>query len=96
MLSFKIKEGALQEMNITGTLEEISADVCCMIFVIYQKIKDGNKRLARIFKESLEQAFRDGIIFMSVEERDNFAKNEMKARKQELKEMLKGIIDDDD
>lgn len=96
MLSFKIKEGALQEMNITGSLEEISADVCCMIFVIYQKIKDGNKRLARIFKESLEQAFRDGIIFMSAEERDNFAKNEDKKRKQELKEMLKGIIDDDD
>ena len=96
MLSFKIKEGVLQKVHITGTLGEISSDVCCMIFVIYRRIKDENERSARIFKESLEQAFRDGIIFMSAEERDNFAKNEYKKREQELKEMLKGIIDDDD
>ena len=70
MLAFEFDNGKISKLSIVGGLQDIAAETTWMLYVIYSTIKKNNKQAGEIFKECLESAIKDGIIFCDNNERE--------------------------
>ena len=70
MLAFEIDNGKLSKLSIVGGLQDIAAETTYMLYVIYSKIKKSSKEAGETFKECLEMAIKDGIVFCDDDERE--------------------------
>ena len=70
MLAFEFDKGKLMKLSIVGGLQDIVAETTFMLYEIYSIIKKDNKKAGEIFKECLESAIKDGIIFCDNDERE--------------------------
>lgn len=88
MLAFEFDEGKLGKLTVVGGLQDIVADTTCMLYVIYSAIKKSNKQAGETFKECLEAAIKDGIIFCDDDEREKIFE---KTKKETDKDFAKEI-----
>ena len=88
MLAFEFDDGKLGKLTIVGGLQDIVAETTCMLYVIYSKIKKSNKQAGEMFKECLEMAIKDGIIFCDDDEREKILE---KTKKETDKDFAKEI-----
>lgn len=70
MLAFEFDNGKLSKLSIVGGLQDIAAETTYMLYTIYSTIKKNNKKAGEIFKECMESAIKDGIIFCDDDERE--------------------------
>lgn len=94
MVSIKVDECKVCELEIVGDLDIITSEVAFAIGLIYEQIKKNNEEAAEQFREGLESAFEDGFLFMSDKERDEFLKERTKKMtRRELREAEKRVKD---
>lgn len=94
MVSIKVDECKVCELEIVGDLDIITSKVAFAIGLIYEQIKKNNEEAAEQFREGLESAFEDGFLFMSDKERDEFLKERTKKMtRRELREAEKRVKD---
>ena len=63
MVSFTINEEKVEEMAIVGDLPTTCSEVVCMLYVIYKAISKSHEEAGEMFKEYVESAIKDGIVF---------------------------------
>ena len=63
MVSFTINEEKVEEMAIVGDLQTTFSEVGCMLYVIYKAISKSSETAGEMFKEYIESAIKDGIVF---------------------------------
>lgn len=88
MLAFEFDKGKLRELSIVGGLQDIAAETTCMLYMIYSAIKKNNKKAGEIFKECLESAIKDGIIFCDDDELEKILE---KTKKENDRDFFKEI-----
>lgn len=88
MLAFEFDDGKLGKLTIVGGLQDIIAETTCMLYVIYSTIKKSSKQAGEMFKEYLEMAIKDGIIFCDDDEREKILE---KTKKENDKDFSKEI-----
>lgn len=95
MLAFEFDKGKLRELSIVGGLQDIAVETTCMLYEIYSAIKKNNKKAGEIFKECLESAIKDGIVFCDDDEREKiFEKMKKETDKdfaKEIEQLLKEL-----
>ena len=69
MVSFTINEGKAEKMAIVGDLQTTCSEVFCTLYVIYKAISKSNEEAGEMFKEYIESAIKDGIVFCDEDER---------------------------
>lgn len=88
MLAFEFDEGNLKKLTIVGGLQDIAAETTFMLYVIYSTIKKNNKKAGEMFKECLESAIKDGIVFCDDDEREKIFE---KTKKENDRDFFKEI-----
>lgn len=68
MVSFTINKGKVEKLAVFGDLEMTVSEVACMLHVIYKTIRKSSEEYAEEFKEYIESAIEDGIVFVDVDE----------------------------
>lgn len=68
MVSFTISEGKVEKMAIVGDLRTTSSEVLCMLYVIYKEISKSREEAGEMFKEFIESAIKDGVVFFDEDE----------------------------
>ena len=95
MVSFTIREGKVEEMAIVGDLHTISSEVVCMLYVIYKAISESSEEAGEMFKEYIESAIKDGVVFCDEDEREKIiekkAKEKAKDVTAEIEQLLREI-----
>lgn len=93
MLAFEFDDGKLGKLTIVGGLQDIVAETTCMLYVIYSKIKKSNKQAGEMFKECLEMAIKDGIIFCDDDEREKIFEEKRKEKNltKEIEQLLQEL-----
>lgn len=93
MLAFEIDDGKFGKLTIVGGLQDIVAETTCMLYVIYSKIKKSNKQAGEMFKECLEMAIKDGIIFCDDDEREKIFEEKKKENNltKEIEQLLQEL-----
>ena len=95
MLAFEFDEGNLKKLTIVGGLQDIAAETTFMLYVIYSTIKKNNKKAGEMFKECLESAIKDGIVFCDDDEREKIFEKTKKENDRdffkELEQMLQEL-----
>lgn len=93
MLAFEFDNGKLSKLSIVGGLQDIAAETTCMLYVIYSKIKKSNKQAGEIFKECLEMAIKDGIVFCDDDEREKIFEEKKKEKDltKEIEQLLQEL-----
>lgn len=93
MLAFEIDEGNLGKLTIVGGLQDLVTEATCILYVIYSKIKKSNKQAGEIFKECLEMAIKDGIVFCDDDEREKILEKKKKEKNltKEIEQMLQEL-----
>lgn len=81
MLAFEFDEGNLKKLTIVGGLQDIAAETTFMLYVIYSTIKKNNKKAGEMFKECLESAIKDGIVFCDDDEREKIFEKTKKRKR---------------
>lgn len=87
MYKIKIDKDKLLELEITGNLATITAEVLSSVMVVYQKLKKSNSFAAKQFKENVAEAIKSGFIF----EDEEGQKDILKQRQQQLDELKKAL-----
>lgn len=80
MVSFTISEGKVEEMAIVGDLQTTCSEVVCMLHVIYKAISKSHKEAGEMFKEFIESAIKDRIVFCDEDEREKIIEKRAKRR----------------
>lgn len=88
MVSFTIMEGKVERLAVFGDLGTTVSEVVCMLYVIYKAIKKNSEKAAESFKECIESAIEDGIVFADVDEREEII---AKIKKEKGKDLTKEI-----
>lgn len=93
MLAFEFDDGKLGKLAIVGGLQDIVAETTCMLYVIYSTIKKSNKQAGETFKEYLEMAIKDGIIFCDDDEREKIFEEKKKEKNltKEIEQLLREL-----
>lgn len=93
MLAFEFDDGKLGKLTIVGGLRDIVAETACMLYVIYSNIKKSNKQAGEAFKECLEMAIKDGIIFCDDDEREKIFEEKKKEKNltKEIEQLLQEL-----
>lgn len=93
MLAFEFDNGKLSKLSIVGGLQDIAAETTCMLYAIYSKIKKSNKQAGEIFKECLEMAIKDGIVFCDDDEREKIFEEKKKEKNltKEIEQLLQEL-----
>ena len=69
MVSFTIDKGEVEKLAVFGDLETTVSEVVCVLYVIYKAIEKNSEKAAEAFKEYIESAIKDGIVFCDEDER---------------------------
>ena len=95
MVSFTISEGKVEKMAIVGDLSTTCSEVVCMLYVIYKAISKSHEEAGEMFKEYVESAIKDRIVFCDEDERkkiiEKIAKEKDKDVTAEIKQLLREI-----
>lgn len=91
MLAFEFDEGNLKKLTIVGGLQDIAAETTFMLYVIYSTIKKNNKKAGEMFKECLESAIKDGIVFCDDDEREKILEKNDRDFFKEIEQMLQEL-----
>ena len=97
-------ENGIVNVEIGGTGAETTANLCCLIRQMYNAMKEENEEIAEGFKQTLEEIFKSGELFMTDEElekRAEVVKKEKAKRlkdelRKDLKDFLKDLLKDED
>lgn len=93
MLAFEFDKGNLEKLTIVGSLQDIASETTYMLYEIYSKIKKSNKQAGEIFKECLEMAIKDGIVFCDDDEREKIFEEKKKEKNltKEIEQLLQEL-----
>ena len=91
MLAFEFDERNLKKLTIVGGLQDIAAETTFMLYVIYSTIKKNNKKAGEMFKECLESAIKDGIVFCADDEREKIREENDRDFFKEIEQMLQEL-----
>lgn len=91
MIKYNIdnKNGVLNaELEVKGDVATITADVILLVSEIYSDMKAKNPDSAKDFKEYITMAIKDGVVFVSEEERKDIIKKKCEEIKAQLVEKV--------
>ena len=88
MYKIKVDKDILLELEISGDLTTITAEVLASVMIVYQKLKQTDRLAAKQFKENVEGAMKSGIVFEDEEGQKDILKQQLDDLKNELLEML--------
>ena len=93
MLAFEFDKGNLLKLTIVGGLQDIAAETTFMLYAIYSAIKKNDKKAGEIFKECLEMAIKDGIVFCDDDEREKIFEEKKKEKNltKEIEQLLQEL-----
>lgn len=93
MVSFTINEGEVENLDIFGDLKTTVFEVVCMLYVIYKAIKKNSAEAAEAFKECIESAIKDGIVFCDEDERKEIIEKTEKEKNltEEIEQLLQEL-----
>ena len=92
MVSFTIREGKVEKLAIFGDLETTVTEVACMLYVIYKAIEKSSAETAKTFKEYIESAIKDGIVFSDDDERKEIIAKMEKEKEKNLTEEIEQLL----
>lgn len=58
MYKIKVDNGMLLELEPSGNLTTITAEVLTSVMIVYQKLKQSDRAAAKRFKENIEDAIK--------------------------------------
>lgn len=87
MYEIKITNGKLDKLSIVGDLNTICAEVISSIGIVWDKIKEHDKKAANVFKTIVTAAFKDDVMFCeSKDDEDDALLKMLQARIKEFDE----------
>lgn len=92
MVSFTISKGKVEKLAVFGDLETTVSEVTCMLYVIYKAIEKKSEGAAEAFKEFIESAIKDGIVFSDVDEREEIIAKIKKEKEKDLTEEIEQLL----
>ena len=92
MVSFTINEETVEEMTIFGDLQTISIEVVCMLCVIYKAISERSEEAGETFKECIESAIKDGIVFCDDDEREKIIEKKAKEKSKDVTAEIEQLL----
>lgn len=92
MVSFTISEGKVEKLAVFGDLGTTASEVACMLYVIYKAIGKKSEGAAEAFKEFIESAIKDGIVFSGVDEREEIIAKIKKEKEKDLTEEIEQLL----
>lgn len=92
MVSFTISEGKVEKMAIVGDLRTTSSEVLCMLYVIYKAISRSREEAGEMFKEYIESAIKDGIVFCDEDEREKIIEKKAKEKNKEVTAEIEQLL----
>lgn len=88
MYKIKVDKDMLFELELSGNLTTITAEVLTSVMIVYQKLKQTDSSAAKQFKENIERAMKSGFMFEDEEGQKDILKQRLDDLKKELFEML--------
>lgn len=92
MVSFTIDKGNVEKLAVFGDLETTITEVTCMLYVIYKAIEKNSEGAAKVFKEYIESAIKDGIVFSDKDERKKIIEKMEKEKEKNLTEEIEQLL----
>ena len=92
MVSFKISEGKVEKMAIVGDLQTACSEVVCMLYVIYKAISKSHEEAGEMFKEYMESAIKDGIVFCDEDERKKIIEKKAKEKDKDVTAEIEQLL----
>ena len=92
MVSFTISEGKVEEMAIVGDLQTTCFEVVCMLYVIYKAISKSREEAGEMFKECIESAIKEGVVFSDEDERKKIIEKKAKEKDKDLTEEIEQLL----
>ena len=92
MVSFKISEGKVEKMAIVGDLQTACSEVVCMLYVIYKAISKSHEEAGEMFKEYMESAIKDGIVFSDEDERKKIIEKKAKEKDKDVTAEIEQLL----
>lgn len=88
MYKIKVDKDMLLELEISGDLTRITAEVLASVMIVYHKLKQNDSSAAKQFKEDIEDAIKSGFMFGDEEAQKDILKQRFDEFKKGLFEML--------
>ena len=92
MVSFTISEGKVEKMAIVGDLPTTCSEIACMLYVIYKAIKKSSEEAAEAFKEHIESAIKDGIVFCDEDEQEKIIEKKAKEKDEDVMAEIEQLL----
>ena len=92
MVSFTIDKGKVEKLAVFGDLETTVSEVTCMLYVIYKAIEKSSEEAAKTFKECIESAIKDGIVFCDEDEQEEIIAKIKKEKEKDLTEEIEQLL----
>ena len=92
MVSFTISEGKVEKMAIFGDLQTIFSEVVCMLYVSYKAISKRSEGVGEMFKEFIESAIKDGIVFSDEDEREKIIEKKAKEKDKDVTAAIEQLL----
>ena len=88
MYKIKVDKDILLELEISGNLTTITAEVLASVMIVYHKLKQNDSSAAKQFKEDIEDAIKSGFMFEDEEAQKDILKQRIDDSIKELFEAL--------
>lgn len=92
MVSFTISEGKVEKMAIVGDLQTTFSEVVCMLSVIYKAISESSEAAGEMFKECIESAIKEGIVFSDEDERKKIIEKKVKEKDKDVTAEIEQLL----
>lgn len=92
MVSFTINKWKVKKTDIVGNLQTISSEVVCMLYVIYKAISESSEAAGEMFKEHIESAIKDGIVFCDEDEREKIIEKKAKEKHKDVTAEIEQLL----
>lgn len=92
MVSFTISEGKVEKMAIVGDLQTTFSEVGCMLYVIYKAISKSSETAGEMFKEYIESAIKDGIVFCDEDEQEKIIEKKAKEKGKDVTAEIEQLL----
>lgn len=92
MVSFTIDKGEVKKLAVFGDLETTVSEVACMLYVIYKAIEKSSAEAAGVFKEYIESAIKDGVVFSDEDERKKIIEKKAKEKDKDVTAEIEQLL----
>lgn len=92
MVSFTINEGKVEKMAIVGDLQTTCSEVVCTLYVIYKAISKSHEEAGEMFKECIESAIKDRIVFCDEDERKKIIEKKVKEKDKDVTAEIEQLL----